>query len=182
MKKIKTIFRNFYFKTAVITSDKLTRRLARKLFIDYMNENKYRYRIANDMSVMESGFQIAKDRHTNVYYDFSPDAKRIVLQSHFFKLETHQIPDASLLIAHLNNLLCNGRVKINFHKLSVYYEVDASASSILLQPDYMDTFHSGFLMMPVDFLWCFNQVLEVNEDPVVVIGEFMQKLGIEGSN
>ena len=178
MKKIKTIFRNLYFKSAVITSDKLTRRLARKLFIDYMNDNKYRYRIANDKSIMESGFQIAKDRHTNVYYDFSPDAKRILLQSYFLKIETHQISDASLLIAHLNNLLCNGRVKIDFQKMSVYYEVDVSYSSILLQPDYMDTFHNGFLRMPVNFLWCFDQVLEVNEDPVVVIGEFMQKMGM----
>jgi hypothetical protein len=175
MNKIRTFLFKLRRKVAVITSDKATRIIARKLFIDYMNENNLRFRISNDQSFIESGFELADGHRTNVYYDFSPDQPRIVIQSHFLNLETHQIPSAALLIAHLNTLIRNGKLMIHFQSLSVYFEVDVNYAALVLNPDNIDNLSRTVVAMPGDFMWCFTQVLEVNEDPVVVMGEFMRQ-------
>jgi hypothetical protein len=178
MKKIKSFLRQLYFKMAVITSKKATRSIARQLFLNYMNENKFRYRISNDKTYMESGFNLSDGHFSNVHYEFNPDEKRILVQSYFLSIETQQIPLAALLIAHLNTLMRNGRLKINFQRLQVYFEQDLSYSSVVLEPENLEDFHHYMVWMPKEFLWCFQQVFEANEDPVVVMGEFMRKCGI----
>jgi len=178
MKKIKTLFRRWYQRIVVITSDDTTRRIARHMFLNYMNEHKFRYRISNDQTYMEAGFDLSDGHFANVHYEFNPDEKRILVQSYFLNIETHQIPVAALLIAHLNTLMRNGRLKINFQRLQVYFERDVSYSAVVLQPEDLEYFHHNMVGMPKDFVWCFNQVLDANEDPVVVMGEFMRKHGI----
>ena len=176
MKKIKTIFRNLYFKFVVSTSEKLTRKLARNLFLNYLKERKYRYIMSDDKFLIESGFQLSEHERVNVFYDFDPMAIRIVCQAHFLQIELRQIPEISLLIAHLNNFMGSGQLKINFKYLRVYYELDANASSILLNPEHLSVFHSSLLYTPSELMWCFKQVLEENEDPVVVVGSYIQRL------
>jgi len=178
MKKIKSFFRRVYNRTAVITSDKTTSRIAQQLFLNYMDKNKFRYRISHDKTYMESGFDLSDGHFANVYYSFESDNKRILVQSHFLTIEPHQIPSAALLIAHLNTLMRSGRIKINFQRLQVYFENDVSYSSVALEPHELDNFHHYMVWMPKEFLWCFNQVLDANEDPVVVMGEFIRKQGM----
>jgi hypothetical protein len=175
MRKIKLFLLHLYYKIAVVTSEKLTRRIARKLFIDYMSEGNLRYRISNDQLFIESGYELSEGHRTNVYYDFSADQPRIVIQSHFLNLETHQIPPAALLITHLNTLIRNGKLMIHFQSLSVYFEIDVNYSALVLNPENIDRLNRTVVAMPDDFIWCFTQVLEVNEDPVVVMGEFMRQ-------
>ena len=178
MKKVRTLLRRLYYKLAIISSEKATRRIACRLFLNYLDENKLRYRISNDQSFVESGFDLADGHSATVYYEFSEHEKRILVQSHFLKLNAEQIPVGSVLIAHLNTLLRNGRIKINFERLQVYFERDISYTALVLEPDNLDDFHRQLVWMPKDFLWCFEQVLEANEDPVVVMGELMRKYGI----
>ncbi len=178
MKKIQLIIRKLLFKIVVIASAKSTHRLARKLFTNFMNKNNFRYRISNDQQFMEAGFELSAGHRTQVLYDFKSSEGRIQIQSHFLNIETHQIPQAAILIAHLNTLLRNGKLLINFQNLSAYFEVDLSYASLVLNPEIIDRFHHQVVSMPEDFLWCFDQVLVVNEDPVVVMGELMRRYGI----
>lgn len=178
MNKIKSLFRRLYYKLAVISSQKATRRNAGRLFLNFMDSNNFRYSISHDQSFIESGFDLSDGHSTTVYYEFSEIEKRIFVQSHFLKLETDQIPTASVLIAHLNSLIRKGTIKINFERLQVYFEREITYSALVLEPDDLHVFHRQIVWMPKDFLWCFQQVLEANEDPVVVMGELMRKHGI----
>lgn len=175
MKKIKSLFRRLHHKLSVISSERATRRIAFRLLLNYLDANNLRYRISNDQSLIETGFNLSDGHSTNVYYDFTENEKRMLVQSHFLKLETDQLPIASVLIAHLNSLIRKGTIKINFERLQVYFERDISYSSLVLELDNLDVFHRHIVWMPKDFLWCFQQVLEANEDPVVVMGELMRK-------
>ena len=42
MKKINSFFRNLYHKMVLVTSDKTTSRIARQMFLKYMDESKFR--------------------------------------------------------------------------------------------------------------------------------------------
>ena len=178
MKKINSTLRNLYYKMVVSSSEKATRRTARRRFVKFMNENNYRYRMSNDQSFMEAGFELADGYNAQVYYDFNPDEGRITLSAQFLTIETSQIPQAALLITHLNTLIRNGKLMIHFRNRSVYFEMEISCAAVLLSPTIIGDFHHRLLSMPNDFIWCFQQVLEVNEDPVVVMGELMRKYGI----
>jgi hypothetical protein len=178
MKKINSFFRRLYHRMVLVTSDKTTSRIARQMFLKYMDESKFRYRISNDQTHMESGFDLSDGHYSNVHYAFEPDQKRILIQSYFLTIEADQIALAALLIAHLNTLMRSGSMKINFQRLQVYFENDVSYSSVVLEPQELDNFHHYMVWMPKEFLWCFNQVLDANEDPVVVMGEFIRKCGM----
>ena len=178
MKKINSTLRNLYDKMVVSSSEKSTRRTARRRFVKFMNENSYRYRMSNDQTYMESGFELADGHSADVYYDFNPDESRITLSAQFLTIETYQIPQAALLITHLNTLIRHGKLMINFRNRSVYFQLEISCAAILLNPTIIGNCHHRLLSMPNDFIWCFQQVLEVNEDPVVVMGELMRKYGI----
>jgi hypothetical protein len=162
----------------VSSSEKITRRTARKRFVKFMNENNYRYRMSNDHTFMDSGFELADGHSADVHYDFNPDESRITLSAQFLTIETYQIPQAALLITHLNTLIHNGKLMINFRNRSIYFQLEISCAAILLNPTIIENLHHQLLSMPNDFIWCFQQVLEVNEDPVVVMGELMRKYGI----
>ncbi len=113
-----------------------------------------------------------------MHYDFNPDESSITLSAQFLTIETYQIPLAALLITHLNMLLRHGKLLINYRNRSVYFQLEISCAAILLNPTIIGDFHHRLLSMPNDFIWCFQQVLEVSEDPVLVMGELMRRRGI----
>jgi hypothetical protein len=124
---------------------------------------------------MDAWFEIFEGKRIQLHYDFNSDDSRIIIQSIFITIETSQIPQASLLISHLNTLLNQGKLMINFRNLNVYLELELNNAAITLNPSIIDSFHHKAISMPSDFLWCFQQVFDINEDPVVVIGQLLRK-------
>ena len=172
--KFKQWLRRLSWRLILVIAPSKSAHVVSKMQVKHLESNDFRFRISNDKMHIDTRFDIGEDKDLKVTYQIDKSKSVFETRSIFYALKEEEYERAFALIAHLNNLFKFGKVMIDFNSKSVYYENAIGLSDLLVFPDYLQSVNMAAYYTPLDLIWCFNKVMAENEEPVVVIGEFLR--------
>jgi len=151
--------------------------MTHQIIVRYFKMQQWKYWVDNTETTYHLSFPIA-DLNVNMVMrlNINETLSLIRLVADLERpIEEHQSDAVHQLIVHFNQIVHFGSVKRNADThLPVYYADFGLIDALMDEAKFHDMVHAQMCKC-YDLSWCLQQVIELGEDPVVVIGELLRK-------
>ena len=137
-------------------------------------KEKWESGIYENEKLIETRFNIAKERVSTFYYSIYERqflCRVEVLDFFHSDLTT----DVFILASHFNNIMKYGKVIVNVQSQAVQYHIKNSIFSYLLYPGDIHFQLKNHYDIAKDLRWAFQQLLDTDEPPAIIIADFLKK-------
>lgn len=137
-------------------------------------KEKWQSGVYENEKMIETRFTIAKEKAATFYYTMyeSQFLCRVEVLDNFpLDLTT----DIFILATHFNNIMNRGKVVVNIQSQAVQYHIKRHILFHLLYPREMYFQILDHHTYATDLNWAFQQLVNTNEPPAIIIADFLKK-------
>lgn len=146
----------------------------------HRNRN-WRFGVFENQNYVESTFQISEN--TDAIYHYLIYDQHLHFDVNVIDSFPPEITtDLFVLAAHFNNLLTFGKVVVDVNKNYVYFSFQNELLFYSVFPEKIELDLSRHYQISKDVYWAFQKFMTEREEPVIIIGDLMNKYKMRQEN